>query len=135
MAKQRKDSNIVDLIEPAPDGLNISRTEWAATPEEMRNEIWRMFREFAKGFDKYRDAAQRDASLNEFHDLAAASGKKLKDVIGAYISMENLLRQDTVKGIEMIAMAANFDLRAWAVGVLEAERDVLRAKLLSREVA
>jgi hypothetical protein len=133
MAKQRKDSNVVDLIEPAPDGFNISREEWSATPEVIRDETHRMCPEFAKGFAKYAAGAQRDATLAEFHDLAAASGKKLKDVIGAYVAMESLVRRDTVKGIELICQNAGLSPRDWALNVMEtalrAERDALKSEV------
>jgi len=48
MAKQRENSNVVDLIEPAPEGLNISREDWARTPPEIRSETIRMYRELSE---------------------------------------------------------------------------------------
>ncbi|WP_409188840.1 hypothetical protein [Bradyrhizobium sp. RDM4] len=48
MAKQRKDSNVVDMIEPAPEGFNVSREVWASTPECVRSEIIRAHRELSE---------------------------------------------------------------------------------------
>lgn len=60
MAKQRENSNVIDLIEPAPEGLNISREDWARTPNGIRDETLRMVRELSEGIaiDKDRMAGR-----------------------------------------------------------------------------
>jgi len=55
MAKQRKDSNVVDLIEPAPEGFNATREVWASTPAVIRSETIRMYRELSERIPIERD--------------------------------------------------------------------------------
>jgi hypothetical protein len=45
----KRESNVVDLIPPAPDGFNISREAWFATSPVMRDEIIRLDREMSEG--------------------------------------------------------------------------------------
>lgn len=79
-----------------------AKEKWAETPGAVRTEIVRMERELTKGFEQCRDAAKRDASLAEFHALAAKGGRDLKDVIAAYVNMEGVLRTDPVGGIFLV---------------------------------
>jgi hypothetical protein len=89
------------LLPPARFSTN-AKGAWDTTPETVRAEVLRMEKEFIAGFTKYKTAAERDASLTEFHLMAAKGGKNLKDVVASYVNMENLLRADTVKGLELI---------------------------------
>src|ERR1700722_1046133 len=49
------ESNVIEMIEPAPAGFNVSREEWARTPAEIRKEIIRMDREMAEGLAILKD--------------------------------------------------------------------------------
>lgn len=121
MAKQRKGTNVVDLIEhPAPEHFAVSREAWAATPAVIREEILRMISELARGHDKYCDAAARDAEMADFHEMAKASGKNLADVIREFVAIENFVRAEPIRGIEHLAARYDFDLGAWAMQKLEA---------------
>jgi hypothetical protein len=100
-----KGNNVVEMVQPAPDCLNISREAWAKTPAVVRDEILRMHGELAKGIEKYRPAAERDAGLAEYHGLAAKSGKNLRDVIGGYVAMEHVFRVENI-GIDPKKVAA-----------------------------
>ena len=48
-----------------------AKAAWDEAPEVVRAEVLRMEREFTAGFAKHRAAAERDALLAEFHDMAA----------------------------------------------------------------
>lgn len=50
-------SNVIELIEPAPEGFNVSREEWSRTPEVLRAEIIRMHTELAEGVEITKDRA------------------------------------------------------------------------------
>jgi hypothetical protein len=105
------------LLPPARFSTN-AKGAWDTTPETVRAEVLRMEKEFIAGFTKYKTAAERDASLTEFHLMAAKGGKNLKDVVASYVNMENLLRADTVKGLELICQNVGMSLREVAVKVL-----------------
>lgn len=95
-----------------------AKEKWAEAPDEVRAEVTRAVTELTKGFEKHRAAAERDGSLAEFHDMAGKSGKALKDVVANYVGMENLLRQDTIKGLELICQNAGLSLKDVAAKVL-----------------
>jgi outer membrane murein-binding lipoprotein Lpp len=105
--------------EPAPKRFSAeAKEEWAAAPEKVRAEVARMEKELTAGFEKNRAAAERDAGLAEFHEMAGKSQKQLKDVVAQYVGMENLLRADTIKGLELICQNAGLSLREVAAKVL-----------------
>jgi hypothetical protein len=118
-----KGSNIVEMIEPAPDCLKISREAWSRTHPELRAEILRMEKEFAAGFEKYRPAAERDAEMAEWHEYAAAKNTTLPEALGRYVTMQRLLESNPLLALQIIARNTGLDLEAWARGVLEREPD------------
>lgn len=105
--------------EPPPPRISAkAKEEWATLPEESRAEVLRMEREFKAGFEKHRAAAERDQSLAEFHEMAGKSNKQLRDVVSAYVSMENELRADPIKGFEAIAQNLGIPLKDIAARIL-----------------
>ncbi|WP_316178250.1 MULTISPECIES: hypothetical protein [unclassified Bradyrhizobium] len=98
----------MDIIDPPPSSWKISREAWAATPEVVRAEALRAVAELARGFERYRPAAERDADLAEFHAIAAAGGTTVKQALRNYIGMENMLRSDPEAGI--VALCHHMDL-------------------------
>jgi hypothetical protein len=92
-----------------------AKAEWHTAPETLRAEISRMEKEFTAGFAKYKAAAERDAGLAEFHELAAMGGTTVKEALSRYVGMENQLRADPVKGLELIANYAGLSLRDVAI--------------------
>lgn len=122
--------------EPPPTRFSAAAKEkWAEAPDEVRAEAIRMEKEFTAGFAKYKTAAERDGSLAEFHDLAGKSGKHLKDVVSQYVGMENLLRTDTIKGLELICQNAGLSLRDVAAKVLGQTPDAAASAADARVIA
>jgi hypothetical protein len=78
-------------------------------------------------FRKYKIAAERDASLAGFHGMAAKSQKNLKDVVAQYVGMENQLRADPIKGLEIICQNVGLSLREVAAQVLELPPDQVQS--------
>jgi hypothetical protein len=52
---------------------------------------------------------QANDSLEEYHALAEAGGKKLADVLAQYIAIENMVRQDPIKGLQKLAKRYGLD--------------------------
>jgi hypothetical protein len=105
------------LPPPARFSTN-AKAAWDTAPETVRAEVLRMEKEFIAGFAKYKTAAERDASLTEFHLMAAKGRTTVKDALSKYVNMENLLRADTVKGLELICQNVGMSLREVAGKVL-----------------
>jgi hypothetical protein len=112
-----------------------AKDRWAEAPEEVRAETERAVSELTKGFEKHRAAAERDAGLVEFHEMAGKSGKALRDVVAQYVGMENLLRKDPVAGLELIAKNAGLSLRDVAAKVLGQTPDAAASAADQRVIA
>lgn len=92
-----------ELTPPPPARFcKAAKEKWEETPPEVRVDCCRAVSELTQGFERYRAAAERDATLAEFHALAAKGGKNLKDVIAAYVNMEGVLRTDPIGGIFLV---------------------------------
>lgn len=94
------------------------KASWATLPENVRGEVSRMERELTQGYEKHKAGAERDATLNEFHDMAKQSGKQLSDVVRAYVGMENLLRTDPNKAFEQLLQRVGSSPRQYAEHIL-----------------
>lgn len=95
-----------------------AKKEWATAPESVRRETERAIKELTDGFQKYKQSAERDQTLHEFHEMAKASGKELSGVVREYVSMENKLRQDPLGGLDMLCQRLGFSLRDVAAHVM-----------------
>jgi hypothetical protein len=95
-----------------------AKAAWDTAPETVRAEVSRMQKEFTAGFAKYKTGAERDASLAEFHDMAAKGKTTVKEALSRYVNLENQLRADLVKGLEIICQNVGMSLREVAAKVL-----------------
>lgn len=95
-----------------------AKKEWATAPESVRRETERAIKELTDGFQKYKQSAERDQTLNEFHEMAKASGKELSGVVREYVNMENKLRQDPIGGLDMLCQRMGLSLRDVAAHVM-----------------
>lgn len=97
---------------------DAAKTEWERTPESVRGAIHRAVRELEQGHQKYKAAAERDASLNEFHEMAARAGKDLPSVVRDYVAMENHLRNDLIGGLDLICSRMGVSIRDVAAHIM-----------------
>jgi hypothetical protein len=95
-----------------------AKKEWATAPESVRRETERAIKELTDGFQKYKQSAERDQTLNEFHEMAKASGKELSGVVREYVNMENKLRTDLLGGLDTICQRMGVSLRDVAAHVM-----------------
>jgi hypothetical protein len=133
-----KESNVIELIEPAPERLAISREAWAKTPPETRSEILRMVTELERGIERYRPASERDASMQEWHEMAAKSGTTLKAALEKYVGVEQRLREKPVAEICRIIANAGEDPVEFFQRYLDehpAEAEAEAEAVLEREAA
>jgi hypothetical protein len=95
-----------------------AKAVWATLPETVRAETARMERELTQGYEKHKAAAERDSTLNEFHDMAKQAGKDLPSVVREYVNMESLLRKEPVKAMETILSRVGLSPRQYAEHIL-----------------
>lgn len=107
--------------EPPPARFSAAAKErWAEAPDEVRAEVTRAVTELTKGFEKHREAATRDADLNEFHEMATKGGTTVKEALSKYVGMEQALRNPATRdqGIEAIFANVGISSREWAAKLL-----------------
>ena len=111
-------------IEPAPTRFSVAAKEkWTEVPEEVRAEVLRMEKELKAGLEKHRVAAARDADLADFHNRASRGGKTLKEALCGYVSLEDLLRTDPDKGLDVLFENIGVSPHEWAAKLLGQEVD------------
>jgi hypothetical protein len=105
--------------EPPPKRFSAAAVEdWASTPEAVRAEVLRLERELTAGLKKHQGAAARDADLAHFYDRAAKGGTTLKEALSRYVDMEDMLRVDPDKGLQIICQNVGASLHEVAARVL-----------------
>jgi hypothetical protein len=105
--------------EPPPKRFSAAAKEaWASAPETVRAEVLRLEAELTTGLRKYQAAAARDAELSDFHDRAAKGGTTLKEALVRYVDLEDLVRADPDKGLEVVFQNIGLSSREWAMKLL-----------------
>lgn len=84
-----------------------AKAEWAAAPESVRGEVYRMHREFDGAFQAYRGDHEAMNDIRPFHDLARQQGTTLKQALTNYVTIENKLRSDVIGGLDVIVNNLN----------------------------
>jgi hypothetical protein len=95
-----------------------AKAKWAAADPEIRGETLRMQKELTDGYQKHKAAAERDASLAEFHEMAQKSGTDVKTALSKYTALESLLRQDPIKGLNEVCNNMGLSLRDVAAHIM-----------------
>lgn len=92
-----------------------ARAEWDKTPEPVRAEVNRAFREMESGIAQYRQAYE---PLKQYDEMARASGTTLDAALQNYVGLENQLRQDPMRGLEAVCQNLGTTLRDVAAKVM-----------------
>lgn len=95
--------------EPPPRMSDHARAEWAAAPESVRGEVYRMAQEFEGAYRKYRGDHDEMETIRPFHELATKHGTTLQRALHNYVGMEQKLRENPVAGLDQIV--SNLNLR------------------------
>jgi hypothetical protein len=95
--------------EPPPRMGEHARREWAAAPESVRGEVYRMHHEFSKAYRQYRGAYEAMQPILPYYQLAQQHGTTLDRALDNYTGMERKLRADPIGGLDVIV--DNLNLR------------------------
>jgi hypothetical protein len=95
--------------EPPPRMGEHARREWAAAPESVRGEVYRMHHEFNNAYRQYRGAYEAMQPILPYYQMAQQHGTTLDRALGNYTGMERKLRQDPIGGLDVIV--DNLNLR------------------------
>lgn len=86
-----------------PAGFNKEAAkEWDATPESVRNEVYRRNQEMERGIHRYKQDAEQFEGVRHFAEMAKQSGTDLPTAMGRYVEMENALRQNPMQGLQQV---------------------------------
>jgi hypothetical protein len=88
--------------EPPPRFSEPGKAEWAAAPESVRADVYRMHREFDGAYQQYRGAAEAFMPVAKYHAMAQAHGTTLEKALESYTGIEMKLRADPVAGLDNI---------------------------------
>lgn len=59
--------------------------------------------------ERHKAMLNRDKDLTKFHQMAKRQGKSLPDVLREYIGLENMIRQEPVRGLDLLARRSGVD--------------------------
>jgi hypothetical protein len=88
--------------EPPPRFSEPGKQEWAAAPESVRADVYRMHREYQGAYEQYRGAAEAFRPIARFHQMAQQYGTTLEQALTNYTGIETKLRADPVAGLDNI---------------------------------
>lgn len=105
--------------EPAapPADLNLppeAREAWAAVPAAVRDTVTRRVSELQGGIEKYRTQIEPVRPFLE----RAGSPEALAQALNAYVSAEDMLRQDPIRGLDSLCQSLGTTLRDVAAHVM-----------------
>jgi hypothetical protein len=97
---------------PIPSWLrDDAKGEWAKASPTVRGEAMRRVSELENGLQ---EAKRQFEPLRGYMEQAQAAGTDLPTALNQYTGIEQLLRQNPVKGFETVARNLNIDLRKFA---------------------
>jgi hypothetical protein len=87
---------------PPPRMAEHAKREWAAAPESVRGEVYRMHDEFGKAYQAYRGAHDAFQPIARFHQMAQEHGTTLEKALTNYVGIEQKLRSDPIAALDTI---------------------------------
>ncbi len=103
----------------APARFNeFGKRDWANTPDTVKEETYRAFKELEEGHKKYKDSADRFEKIREYDDLARKNGREgiheslkqineIEDIFARGNPIEGLKRITDHFGVNLQAVAAH----------------------------
>lgn len=85
-----------------------AKAAWKEAPEPVRAEITRAIGELEQGINQYRQAFE---PYRDFDAQLRQNGQDFKQVVAHYTGIENLLRQDPMRGLDQICQNMGMSLR------------------------
>ncbi|MEM9053879.1 MAG: hypothetical protein AAGB16_01020 [Pseudomonadota bacterium] len=104
--------------EAPPQFSKEAKAEWDATPDSVKDQVWRLDGEATKGIEKYREKAAKYEAVEPFERLAAQFQADLPTVLRDYANMSEMLRRNPAEGINYLAQRHGITLTDWAEQIL-----------------
>lgn len=103
----------------APARFNdFGKRDWENTPESVKEETYRAFKELEDGHKKYKDSADRYEKVREYDDLARKNGREgVHESLKQIVEIENTFARNPIDGFKKIADHFNLNLQAVAAHI------------------
>ncbi len=100
----------------APARFNeFGKRDWANTPDTVKEETYRAFKELEEGHKKYKDSADRYEKVREFDDLARKNGREgIHESLKQIVDIENAFQRDPIDGLKRVTDHFGINLQAVA---------------------
>jgi hypothetical protein len=100
----------------APARFNeFGKRDWANTPDTVKEETYRAFKELEEGHKKYKDSADRYEKVREFDDLARQNGREgVHESLKQIVDIENAFQRDPIDGLKRVTDHFGINLQAVA---------------------
>lgn len=95
-----------------------AKAAWATTPDPVKAETARAIKEMEAGIEKHRQTVAEYEPVRRFADMAKQSGTTLDAALERYTNLENILRQDPIRGLNAVCENMGLSLRDVAAHIL-----------------
>lgn len=113
-----QDSEREATYTPPKEWSQEAKDAWNDTPESVRDQVSRMQGEFDKGFEKYKERADKWSRVEPFEKLAAQFKADLPTVLTDYQRMSEMMRSNPIEGINYLAARHGMNLTELAEQIL-----------------
>jgi hypothetical protein len=104
----------------APARFNdFGKRDWANTPDTVKEETYRAFKELEEGHKKYKDSAERYEKVREFDDLARKNGREgVHESLKQIVEIEDAFQRDPIDGLKRVTDHFGINLQAVAAHIM-----------------
>lgn len=104
-----------------------AKAKWASADPEIRGEVRRMEKELTDGYQKHKQAAERDSQIADFHEMAMKHGTDLRTALTNYTNLDKALKstdvQTKLSAIDEVFGHAGINPRDFAAHILNQTPD------------
>lgn len=87
----------------APDTFNEDEGRvWRNTPHQVKEAVERTVTQLRQETEAYKGAAQKYAEVHDYAQLFESNGRSMRDAVGEYVKLENLVRSHPLAGINAV---------------------------------
>lgn len=105
--------------EPPARFNEFGKRDWATTPDSVKEETYRAFKELEEGHKKYKESADRFEKVREFDDLARKNGREgVHESLKQIVEIENAFQRDPIEGLKRVTDHFGLNLQAVAAHIM-----------------
>ena len=118
-APEERQSEGRKYSEPPARFLPEAREKWANVPANIKAEFHRVSQEMEAETTKYRQSHEAYEAIRQYDEMAKSSGTDLKTALQSYTGIENMLRNDPVRGVAEVLKNIGLTPQQYAQHVMQ----------------